>query len=384
MDEQCHVHCVFDLSSGAWLKLPLSWELHSPHIATMIHSIQQTLPDWKDEYEVLALLRQCNYDIDETIATYLSLLENDYTWRHQGIVRSGPSQEEMDAKCRETRTLKKQIALLESKLLLKENELSNQEHKLHKQDDLKEQLVMKELLITQLEIKLSCLESELEQARKELEETVNLQQSFSSHSLTAPSPKQRKISTETVFAVKVSLSYLSNSTKQLKGLLLEEKESIHKMFNSAIAGINELKTRNESSDGRIVELRRLYNHEALHRRLLYNKVQELNGNIRVFCRCRFDQEAKMAVGFPSQFEVKTKTLSGDKTFMFDRIFTPSTTQEQVFEDTLPLITSCVDGYNVCIMAYGQTGNFSSIQEVAFHITLNAPYNYNQSYVRPLL
>ncbi len=28
---------------------------------------------------------------------------------------------------------------------------------------------------------------------------------------------------------------------------------------------------------------------------------------------------------------------------------------QVFEDTKPIITSCVDGYNVCILAYGQTG-----------------------------
>ena len=28
---------------------------------------------------------------------------------------------------------------------------------------------------------------------------------------------------------------------------------------------------------------------------------------------------------------------------------------QIFEDALPTITSCVDGYNVCIMAYGQTG-----------------------------
>ena len=27
----------------------------------------------------------------------------------------------------------------------------------------------------------------------------------------------------------------------------------------------------------------------------------------------------------------------------------------MFEDTKPIITSCVDGYNVCIIAYGQTG-----------------------------
>ena len=29
---------------------------------------------------------------------------------------------------------------------------------------------------------------------------------------------------------------------------------------------------------------------------------------------------------------------------------------QVFEDTKPIITSCADGYNVCLLAYGQTGS----------------------------
>ena len=27
----------------------------------------------------------------------------------------------------------------------------------------------------------------------------------------------------------------------------------------------------------------------------------------------------------------------------------------MFEDTCPIITSCADGYNICIIAYGQTG-----------------------------
>ena len=27
----------------------------------------------------------------------------------------------------------------------------------------------------------------------------------------------------------------------------------------------------------------------------------------------------------------------------------------MFEDTKPIITSCVDGYSICIIAYGQTG-----------------------------
>jgi len=40
------------------------------------------------------------------------------------------------------------------------------------------------------------------------------------------------------------------------------------------------------------------------------------------------------------------------TFKFDKVFDPSDTQEQVAEEVENLVTSCLDGFNVCIMAYG--------------------------------
>eukprot|EP00249_Psilotum_nudum_P004000 c17521_g1_i1 orf=388-2586(-) len=45
-----------------------------------------------------------------------------------------------------------------------------------------------------------------------------------------------------------------------------------------------------------------------------------------------------------------------RTFNFNKVFGPSTSQEDVFLDTQPLIRSVLDGYNVCIFAYGQTGS----------------------------
>ena len=46
-------------------------------------------------------------------------------------------------------------------------------------------------------------------------------------------------------------------------------------------------------------------------------------------------------------------------FDFDRAFPPESSQGEVFEDVSPLVTSALDGYNVCIFAYGQTGTLAA-------------------------
>lgn len=46
---------------------------------------------------------------------------------------------------------------------------------------------------------------------------------------------------------------------------------------------------------------------------------------------------------------------GLQAFDFDRVFGPEVQQAGVFEDVSQLVTSALDGYNVCIFAYGQTG-----------------------------
>ena len=46
----------------------------------------------------------------------------------------------------------------------------------------------------------------------------------------------------------------------------------------------------------------------------------------------------------------------EQSFFFDRVFDPSESQESVAEEVQNLVTSCLDGFNVCIMAYGLTGS----------------------------
>ncbi|KAI3518996.1 hypothetical protein L1887_07955 [Cichorium endivia] len=112
------------------------------------------------------------------------------------------------------------------------------------------------------------------------------------------------------------------------------------------------------------DLKVKYNEEQIKRRKLHNQLEDTKGNIRVFCRCRplSKQETltgcSTVVDFDSASNGELGILnsgSTKKTFKFDRVFTPNDNQVDVFAHASPLVTSVLDGYNVCIFAYGQTG-----------------------------
>ncbi|XP_068656130.1 kinesin-like protein KIN-14R [Aristolochia californica] len=112
------------------------------------------------------------------------------------------------------------------------------------------------------------------------------------------------------------------------------------------------------------ELKLKYTEGAKERKELYNKVLELKGNIRVFCRCRplneeeLAEGSTMAIDFESEKDGELAVKANGapkKVFKFDAVFGPQADQADVFEDTAPFAASVLDGYNVCIFAYGQTG-----------------------------
>jgi kinesin family member C1 len=102
------------------------------------------------------------------------------------------------------------------------------------------------------------------------------------------------------------------------------------------------------------------------RRKLHNTLQELKGNIRVFCRVRpllgkeIDDETTPVFSYTSKRRGITATATDNggysKPFNFDRVFGPTSTQEDVFCEISQLVQSALDGYRVTIFAYGQTGS----------------------------
>ncbi|NP_001119723.1 kinesin-like protein Ncd [Bombyx mori] len=102
---------------------------------------------------------------------------------------------------------------------------------------------------------------------------------------------------------------------------------------------------------------------------LRNAIQDLKGNIRVYCRIRPPLSIEVTkplfnlnVVDACSIEVEKIELlnSARKTkpqlFTFDGIFTPHASQEDVFAEVSSMVQSALDGYNVCIFAYGQTGS----------------------------
>uniref|UniRef100_K3WGY6 Kinesin-like protein n=1 Tax=Globisporangium ultimum (strain ATCC 200006 / CBS 805.95 / DAOM BR144) TaxID=431595 RepID=K3WGY6_GLOUD len=101
-------------------------------------------------------------------------------------------------------------------------------------------------------------------------------------------------------------------------------------------------------------LQESYLEEKAERQLMAEKYYELSGRIRVFCRMRPPMRGdSVALLRPKPNSVLVER--GAKEFSFDHVFGPESTQTDVFAKVEPLVTSFTDGYNSCIMAYGQTG-----------------------------
>jgi hypothetical protein len=115
--------------------------------------------------------------------------------------------------------------------------------------------------------------------------------------------------------------------------------------------------------------------ERNSRRKLLNEVQNLRGTVRVYCLPKPLHEGSTSgeyspsrnlvtassqeIGLLHRELVLNKQGTHEKsiepmTFEFDRMFTSNVSQSDVYSEMEDLIQGVMDGYNSCIMAYGQT------------------------------
>lgn len=148
----------------------------------------------------------------------------------------------------------------------------------------------------------------------------------------------------------------------------------------------DLETRLQNALKSVLETNEKLRNEETLRRKLHNQVQELKGNIRVFCRVRPSLSSEPAneaahIMYPDtgkdskEVEIlgpEEKSSLGNITtktnaFAFDRVFTPEAANVDVFDEISQLVQSALDGYNVCIFCYGQTGSGKIIFSNLLHL-----------------
>ncbi|ORX94860.1 kinesin-domain-containing protein [Basidiobolus meristosporus CBS 931.73] len=160
---------------------------------------------------------------------------------------------------------------------------------------------------------------------------------------------------------------LESDQRALKNTL-ETTEATLRLRESRIAELEKLL---EETNCTVASLESKLMEEETQRRKLHNTIQELKGNIRVFCRVRpllgaelsddmshisFPDDGKSIELFQSQTSADgSKTTSKSFPFQFDKVFQPGVSQAEVFEEISQLVQSALDGYPVSIFAYGQTG-----------------------------
>ncbi|XP_036881226.1 kinesin-like protein KIFC3 isoform X4 [Manis javanica] len=237
--------------------------------------------------------------------------------------------------------------------------------------EMEQQLQSSHQLTARLRAQIAMYEAELERAHgqmleemQSLEEDKNraIEEAFARAQVEMKAVHENLAGVRTnLLTLQPALRTLTNDynglKRQVRGFPLLLQEALRGVKAEIGQAIEEVNSNNQ-------ELLRKYRRELQLRKKCHNELVRLKGNIRVIARVRpvtredrEGPEATNAVTFDPDDDSIIHLLHKGKpvSFELDKVFSPRASQLDVFQEVQALITSCIDGFNVCIFAYGQTG-----------------------------
>ncbi|KAJ5384103.1 hypothetical protein N7517_002014 [Penicillium concentricum] len=316
-------------------ELNITQRVELDFLRTQLHAAEQGRKDDKRDHEIALddLYQRQRIELDSVQQQSRKEIDN-ITGRHQEEIR--------DLKRRFDREIEGEKAARVSALgkLTSQSAIDIQKSQI--------ELERKDREITTMQDRLQALKADLDRERRTVQELKLNLDTTSSNSVTLES---------SIRALKARIEFLESGREEQS----KSFERCNREMMDAFAATEAIKEK----------LRR----EETLRRKLHNQVQELKGNIRVFCRVRPSLNSEPAsdltlMQYPDESDdAKEINILGpeeksslgtvtrkNNTFSFDRVFNPSTQNAEVFDEISQLVQSALDGYNVCIFCYGQTGS----------------------------